>query len=150
MQSLKTSINQSRTLKYGCVLIPLGSPTRCPKVLFWHAGGVPVRWSSRAVRWVRAGGYYRVGIQGGYREGLYRGTTQLLEEGPRYSRRRAPEALQGLEWVVPGSRTYWGRCRSVPPSGPGRYPCRVPPCTDPPLCRLLANKGEIRRHFLET
>ena len=51
------------------------------------AGGVQAGWVYR--------GGTRVGIQGG----LYRVPSQLLREGSETAE-RAPEALQGLEWVV--------------------------------------------------
>ena len=66
--------------------------------------------------------------------GEYYPPSMLLEEVPGTAK-RAPEHLQGAEWVVPGAgRTgeYGdgggdGPCTT--PAGPGRSPCRCPPCT---------------------
>ena len=96
------------------------------------------------------GGYgTRVGIQGGYREGLYRVLPTQRARKVQTSE-AGPEALQGPEWWVWG----WTRDRRLdgllrPPSGPGRAP--VPSLSqDPSECRLLANKGEIRVHIPES
>ena len=81
-----------------------------------------------------------VGIPGEY----YPATARA--RNPADTAERAPEALQGLEWVVSAG---WARvlgttlrARSVP---------LAPPCTQDPLaCRLLANKGEISPYFSES
>ena len=87
---------------------------------------------------MRAGYGTRVGILGGYQGGLYRGSTPShpapREDGPMTAK-RAPEAPQGLEWVVMGSgRVSWGdggrggSCTT--PAGPGRS-LRALPVQDP-------------------
>ena len=95
-----------------------------------------------AVRVVRArvgtGGY---GYWVGTGEGLYRvlPTHRPAARGDLdLTAKRAPEALQGLEWVV---RARSGVRLQNPPFGPGRYGSLV---LDPPRAdtRLLANKGE--------
>ena len=60
---------------------------------------------------------------------------------------RAPEALQGLEWVVMGGADVLGTAAvQNPPFGPGRV-CPQPLPGSGPVCRLSANKGEIPPHF---
>ena len=60
--------------------------------------------------------------------------------------KRAPEGLQGLEWVVRAWTDVLGRRRGralYPPFGPGRSTPVALPGTGPLECRLLANKDEI-------
>ena len=111
--------NTARTLKYQCVLIPLGSPTTGQKQLFDH--------SVRRTVGGRTGGYLGgVWGLGGVERGNTRAPSHLLEEVP-CTAKRAPEALAGLEWVVHGA----GRAlQSGPPCGPGRSHPVGPPCPD--------------------
>ena len=77
---------------------------------------------------------------GGYREG-YTGyyPATLLEEGPDTAE-RAPEGLQGLEWVVSGAgRTGDGRYHPAGPVGPASRPSLYLPCK--------AASGPIRARF---
>ena len=121
--NLKYGIYRPGTHKLGCVLIPLGSPTRSSKQLF---STVYCTVSLVRGRVYRAGYGTGVGILGGYTGWvlpLHRGRTparsHVQRSGPR-------KALQGLEWVVRGAAPS---VRLLgPPFGPGRYPCRVPPC----------------------
>ena len=59
---LNTVYNQSWDPKLGCVLLPLGSPTRVPNTLYSTCGGCGS--SVAGTGWVQ-GGWDRVGIQGG-------------------------------------------------------------------------------------
>ena len=91
------------------------------------------------------GRVYWVGI----RVGIPGSTTQpLRERGSQPSTaKRAPEGLQGLEWVVLGVRGPGGW------TDPGTHPSGARSVLRPSLvpgsseCRLLANKGEISGHF---
>ena len=94
-----------------------------------HRAGRRPCWSTGA--WVGAGWVYRVGNTGTYP------ATALSPTGT-LTAKRAPEApARGLEWVVrvgwatpsrdPVSR-YPGTSGDHPVPGPGRSPCRGPPC----------------------
>ena len=91
-----------------CVLLPLGSPTVSPKRSYVHAASTPSAAGSVHMRWCTGGVWYWVGILGGYTGWVYGVLYRVL---PSCSRRgpgtaeRAPEPLQGVEWVVPGART---------------------------------------------
>ena len=94
----------------------------------------------------------QVGVPGWvYRVGSRVGNTgtpsQLLEEQTQTAE-RAPDALQGREWVVWVQRTYRRRGRVLyhPPGPVGAVP--APPCTGPLGMPPPANRGEIRPHFL--
>ena len=73
-----------------------------------------------------------LGVLAGYgdRVGTGRGNTgtqPTTAKGALLTAKRAPEApvgagVGGQEGGIPR-----GRCRSYPPSGPGRSPCRCPP-----------------------
>ena len=141
--SHKPAINQSngRAISYiqykpvwdpetQCVLAPLGSPTDLQKRVYEQS--VP------ACR-TCTGGVYRVGY--GDRVGVpgwlyWVLPSHLLEEVPSTAE-RAPEALQGLEWVVLGAgRTGLGTAAGTAlyhPAGPVGA-LRAPPCTGP--CRM--------------
>ena len=85
-------------------------------------------------RVVRAGWVWRVGIPGStYPARRARNPANMTAE-------RAPEVLQGLEWVVMCSRV--GACPSTHPAGPVRHPC-LPWYWDP----LNAASGPIRARF---
>ena len=74
--------------------------------------------------------------------GVYRVPTQLLGERPRTAK-RAPEALQGLEWVVLGlGRTGRAGRAMYHPSGPVGH-LRCPPCTLPLDMPSLANRARF-------
>ena len=89
-----------------------------------------------------------MGIRVGIREGAIPGTTPApREEGPDTAK-RAPEALQGPEWVVSGAGRVTGGWTGIPhPAGPVGL-ARQPSLGIPSECRLLANRGEINGHFL--
>ena len=81
-------------------------------------------------------------VQGGAIPGYYPASTK---GGPRTAK-RAPEALQGLEWVVLGrnARCGGGDGPGTTPAGPGRsWPARPSLSQDLSECRLWANNGEI-------
>ena len=73
-------------------------------------------------RWVYQGGYTgggtRVGIPGGYREGLYRYPATLLEEGSPDSEAGPGRACRAREWVVRAGRTYRRAGRLLRPPTP--------------------------------
>ena len=88
------------------------------------------------------GAWYRVGTAGWvYGVGTGRGNTgypaRLLEEVP-IPAKRAPEALQGLEWVGIGAGRARGRIS--PPCGPGRSLQALPG-----ICSQKRLSGPIRR-----
>ena len=145
-------MNQSGTLKYGCVLIPLGSPRVVSKRSYVHVPGVPgtVVWCSagheRGVPWVHTGWVYRVGNTG------YYPATQPL--GPSCSRSKptseaGPGSPRGLEWVGgcsgrPGT-VSWHGARPAPryhPSGP------VSPCRGLPVPGTLPTGKRARFHHI--
>ena len=57
--------------------------------------------------------------------------------------KRAPEPLQGVEWVVICSRTYWGRCSMTHPAGPVGDPAGPLPGH----ASALPASGPIRARF---
>ena len=89
-------------------------------------------------------GWCRLGGQGRGNTGT---PSHLLEE-VHLTAKRAPEGLQGLEWVVrwtgrpgcTGTTTPCGRARSAVPVHPSP--------SSRPYTRLLANKGEIKVNIL--
>ena len=107
------------------------------------------------VRWVVGRVVYGRGmVPGGYRGG-YTGwvirdpSTQpaRFARGDPCTAKRAPEALQGLEWVVQGSDVQGTAAVSqVPPFGPGRSPAE-PSLYLGPLIAALQPKGRELRSF---
>ena len=85
-------------------------------------------------------------VLGGYTGWVIQGSEHgkpTFAKGDLQTAERAPEAPQGLEWVVCRSEYPVGAAPWYHPSGPVGHPW-CPPCTRPPLAaRLLANKGEI-------
>ena len=129
--NLNNCINQPGTLKTGCVHTPLGSPTRCPKRSYVRARGVPVRWSSRAVRVGGLGGYTGVVPGWVYWEGYTGVLPSHCSRGANPAAKRAPEAHRaGVGGRV--QRACYGDGGGV---GPGYHPAgpvgllRSPPCT---------------------
>ena len=93
--------------------------------------------------WVYGWGI-RVGIPGGVP------SSKVLTPSGGLTAKRAPEAPEGLEWVVRLQRPQDRPpvCAAAPPHPPGPVgPCRALPGWVLRLARLLANKGEIRPHF---
>ena len=117
---------------YHCVLTPLGSPTGSLKRSYVHVPVVPwpVAWW-RCMLTCGAGVYqggYTGWVWGGAIPGYYPAPAR---KGPRTAE-RAPEGLQGLEWVVLGA---WTRHPYVQAPGPPlRGPVGSlwdPPCPGP-------------------
>ena len=135
MQTTKQCQTVPNSAKYGCVPVPLGSPTVSLKRLFlvtrpyfaWPALGVGCGPGGYQ------GGVYRVLPGGLYRVPTHR-TPALLGE-QTLPAKRAPEGLQGLEWVGRVQRANGRRGRVLyHPSGPVGA-TRGPPCTGPLECR---------------
>ena len=142
-----TVYNQSGDPGTRCVLIPLGSPTRCPKQLYrprrpycaWPALTVVTRteaWLGGYTGWV-----IRVGIPVYYPATLPRGAAQ------KHPAKRAPEPCRA-EWVGCGQRGLrWAgrllgttlRARSVP---------AAPPCTqDPQNAHLRPKRRDLTSFY---
>ena len=100
-------------------------------------------WSVVVREGVRVRVWYREGVREGYTGWVIRGcTTQpaRFARGGHDPAKRAPEALQGLEWV--GSwPDVQGTVRTTPP-GPGRS-LAGPSLSFPCKCRLWANRARI-------
>ena len=94
----------------------------------------------------------RVGIPGGYQGGwtgrAIPGTTQHAARGGPRTAKRAPEALQGLEWVVLGPDVRGTAGHAPVPTLRARSAMLASLVQDPADSRLTANKGEIPAHFL--
>ena len=137
------SAKQCQTVPNQCVLIPLGSPTRPQKRSYVHVSGsrTPWRqrcWTSGVPGWVYRGGYTGVGI----REGNTGVLPSHRGEG-LMTAKRAPETLQGSEWVVmrAGRVRAAGTTHSSPTGASGaRFAVPAPLLEQ---CRLRVLKGEI-------
>ena len=107
------------------------------------------QWSQRRrqcyQRWV-AGWVYGVGIRGGYTGG-YTGEYPAARGGPNPAK-RAPEALQGLEWVGLGPGvTGDGGGNGHIPTLRARSGSESPPWDMPSECRLTAKRARIHQYF---
>ena len=137
------------TLKYGCVLIPLGSPLRVQKRSYVHVPVVPwlVRGGGagheRGTGWVRAGWVYRVGNTQAHPPSTQPAAARSTPEAPSVAGPGSP-AGAGVGGVrgagITGcSAAGSGSCTTLRArSGP-----LAPPCTGPLGMPPLANKGEI-------
>ena len=129
--NLKYCINQPGTLYSGCVLLPLGSPTRVPNDHMCMRGGHHHERASRC----RAGG-----SQGGYTGyGIWVGTGRVIPLHPaRCSRREGPASAAGPgspAGAGVGGQGLDGRTGDGGGVGPGYHPSGPvglpwsPPCT---------------------
>ena len=118
------SINQSRDPKTGCVPAPLGSPTGPQKRSYGTARGHRTAGSGHRGEEVYGRGMgTRVG--GG---GVIPGTQHAARGVLPMTAERAPEGLQGLEWVVMGRADVLGTAAvRTHPAGPvGTTPWSLP------------------------
>ena len=107
---------------------------------------------------VLVGGATRACLEGGYTgywDGVgtgegYTGYYPPTAQGAHIPAKRAPEALQGLEWVGIWAGACSGGWTGSCTHPPGPVALQAPWYRTPRICRLLANKGEITVIFLKT
>ena len=92
----------------------------------------------RAVGWVREPVWYQGGYTGWVQGGVIPVHPARCSRRGLGTAKRAPEGLQGLEWVVPRARTRPALRPPLPAVGPASLSQDLPTGNT----RLLANKGE--------